>query len=66
MDDDLNSSTNPQPPPLTAEEKEILESDKIGEYFDSLNYRISTLIRPLLRNQRFSEKLKKFWKGTLH
>ena len=26
----MNISSNPQPPPLTEEEKAILESDKIG------------------------------------
>ena len=64
MDDDLNSSTNPQPPPLTAEEKEILESDKIGEYFDSLN--TITLVRPFSRNRRFLERLKKEGNSVLN
>ena len=32
-DDAIKSSSNPQPPPLTDEEKAILESDKIGKLF---------------------------------
>ena len=37
----MNCSSNPQPPPLTAEEKAILESDKIGMhrvYFIELSF----------------------------
>ncbi|XP_065070714.1 protein SAAL1-like [Rhopilema esculentum] len=43
--DSENPSSNPQPPALTAEEKEILEGDKIGETAYSKKWVLSILVR---------------------
>jgi len=40
----VNCSSNPQPPPLTAEEKAILESDKIGDTAYSKKWVLSVLL----------------------
>lgn len=50
-DDELNTSSNPQPPPLTAEEKAILESDKIGDTVYSKKWVLSVLLH-MMKDER--------------